>query len=82
MSPINSTSSSANLSSAQDSGRSTIATATQQLSRDAQQIADPNNENATNALLNSTQTLPLAQAGAAVISASNQMLGTLLNIFA
>jgi hypothetical protein len=82
MSPISSTTPSGSLANATNSGRASIATASQQLDRDAQQIADPNNENSSNALLDSTESLPLAQAGADIISTSNQMLGTLLDIFA
>jgi hypothetical protein len=70
------------LPSALSSGRATIAVGTQQLNQDAQQIANPDSENLTNPLLDSSQSLLLAQAGAAVIRASNEMLGTLLDVFA
>jgi hypothetical protein len=65
-----------------NSGRATIAVGNQQLNQDAEQIANPDNENLTNPLLGSSQSLLLAQAGAAVIRTSNEMLGTLLDIFA
>jgi len=81
MSPI-SAFPSLSLPSAPNSGRATIALGNQQLNQDAQQIANPDNENLTNPLLDSNQSLLLAQAGAAVIRASNEMLGTLLDIFA
>jgi hypothetical protein len=82
MSPISSTPLSVSLQSAQNSGLATIAAGSQQLNQDAQQIANPDNPNATNALLNLNQSLLLTQAGADVISTSNQMLGTLLDVLA
>jgi hypothetical protein len=82
MSAISSISPSAGLSNALSSGRAAIAGSSQRLDQDAQQIANPNNANSTNALLDSGQSLVLAQAGAAVVSTSNQMLGSLLNMFA
>jgi hypothetical protein len=82
MSPISSTSASAALASASNSGVSAIANGSRQLDQDAQQIADPDSADVTSALVGTTQSLQIAQAGADVISASNQMLGTLLNVFA
>jgi hypothetical protein len=82
MSPISSTSSSAALASAASNGVSAISNGSRQLDQDAQQIADPNSSDVTSALLDTTQSLQLAQAGADVISTSNEMLGTLLNVFA
>jgi hypothetical protein len=82
MSAISNTVTSASLSSAVNSGRTAISTSSQQLEQSAQQIANPANENLTNPLLESGQSLLLTQAGADVISTSNQMLGTLLNVFA
>jgi hypothetical protein len=82
MSPISSTSASAALASAASNGVSAISTGSRQLDQDAQQIADPNSSEITGALLNTTQSLQLAQAGADVISTSNELLGTLLNVFA
>jgi hypothetical protein len=81
MSPI-SAFPSVSLPSALNSGRATIAVGNQQLNRDAEQIANPDNENLTNPLLDSSQSLLLAQAGAAVIRASSEMLGSLLDVFA
>ena len=69
-------------SSALNSGVATIATGSQQLNRDAQQIANPDAQDSTAPLLDLNQSSQLAEAGAAVIRASNQMLGTLLDIFA
>jgi hypothetical protein len=83
MSPINSSAvSSLNFSSAENSGRAAIATSSAQLAQDAQQIVNPDNQNLTDPLLDSTQSLLLTQAAAAVISTSDQMLGTMLNVFA
>jgi hypothetical protein len=82
MSPISGSVSSVSLPSAQDSGLAALATSSGQLSQDAQQIANPANENQTGPLLDSSQSLLLTQAGADVIRASNQMLGTLLDVFA
>jgi hypothetical protein len=73
---------SVSLYSAFNSGLSTIATGTQNLERDAQQIANPDGPDSTNSLLDLNQSSQLSQAGADVIRASNQMLGTLLNAFA
>jgi hypothetical protein len=82
MSPITSAFPSVSLPSAQDSGLATLSASSQQLSRDAQQIANPANENLTIPLLESGQSLLLTEAGAEVISTSNQMIGTLLDVFA
>ena len=82
MSPISSGFPSVSFPSAQDSGRAALATSSQQLSQDAQQIANPANENLTNPLLDSSQSLLLTQAGADVIRTSNEMLGTLLDVHA
>lgn len=65
-----------------DALRSQPAVSSQQLSQDAQQIANPANENLTNPLLDSSQSLLLTQAGADVIRTSNEMLGTLLDVHA
>jgi hypothetical protein len=82
MSPISSTSASAALASAATSGFAAISNGSRQLDQDAQQIANPNSSDVTSALVDTTQSLQLAQAGADVISTSNDMLGTLLNVFA
>jgi hypothetical protein len=82
MSSISSVSSSVSLPSAQASGVSALRTSSEQLSLAAQQIADPGNQNLINPLLDAKQSGLMADAGAAVIKASNQMLGALLDIFA
>ncbi len=64
------------------SGQATIAAGSLQLNQDAEQIANPDDPNPTNPLLDLNQSLALAQAGAAVIRTSDQMLGTLLDTFA
>ena len=82
MSPISSTSASAALTSAASNGVSAISNGSRQLDQDAQQIANPDSSDVTSALVDTTQSLQLAQAGADVISTSNEMLGTLLDVFA
>jgi hypothetical protein len=82
MSTISSVSTVSNLASAQNSGLSAIAAASQKLSNDAEQIANPDGADVTAPLLDLNQSLLQAEAGANVISAENQMLGTLLNVFA
>ena len=79
---ISNNSLSLNLQSAQAIGVATIATASQRLNRDAQQIANPDSQDQTDPLLDLSQSSFLAEAGAALIKTSNQMLGTLLNVFA
>jgi hypothetical protein len=64
------------------SGLATITTGSQQLNQDAQQIANPDTENQTNPLLDLQQSSQLTQAGAQVIRTSNDLIGTVLNIFA
>jgi hypothetical protein len=68
--------------SALTSGLAALATSNQQFNQDAQQIANPDNQNLINPLLDASQSLLLTEAGAAVIRTSNQMLGTLLDVFA
>jgi hypothetical protein len=68
--------------SALSSGLATIATGSQQLNQDAQQIANPDTESQTNPLLDLQQSSQLTQAGAEVIRTSNDLIGTVLNIFA
>jgi hypothetical protein len=70
------------LSSAQSSGLAAIAAGSQRLNQDAQQIANPDSQNVTSSLVDLNQSLQLTQAGASVISASNKMLGTLLDVLA
>jgi len=82
MSPITGVLPSASLPAAQDSGLLTMAAGSRQLSQDAQQIANPDNQNLINPLLDASQSLLLFEAGAAVIKTSNRMLGSLLDVFA
>jgi len=63
-------------------GQAAIATSTQELSQDAQAVANPDTENATVPLMSATQSNLLNAAGAEVIQTSNEMLGTLLDVFA
>ena len=70
------------LPSATGSGLAAISAGNQQLSQDAAQIANPANGNLVGPLTDLSQSKVLAEAGAAVIRASNQMLGTLLDTFA
>jgi hypothetical protein len=82
MSSISSSFSTVSLPSAVNSGLATLSAAGQRLNQDAQQIANPANENPTNPLLDLKQSSLSAEAGAAVIRASNEMLGSLLDVFA
>lgn len=82
MSPLSGVSPSASPPSAVNSGLEALASSNRRLSQDAQQIANPDNQNLTNPLLDASQSLLLAEAGAAVIRTSNRMLGTLLDVFA
>jgi hypothetical protein len=59
-----------------------LSTAQQELSQDASQIANPDSPPATQSLLNLQQSSALNGAAADVIDTSNQMMGTLLNVFA
>jgi hypothetical protein len=68
--------------SAVNSGLAGIATGNLQLNQDAQQIANPDNDNLIAPLVDLQQSSLLAQAGAAVIRTSNEMLGSLLDVFA
>jgi hypothetical protein len=82
MSPITGVLPSPSLPSAAGSGLAMIATANQQLNQDASQIANPGNADSISPLVDLSQASFLAEAGAAVIRTSNQMLGTLLDTFA
>jgi hypothetical protein len=82
MSPVSNIVPSVLLSNAQDSGVAAIATGNQKLSEDAQQIANPDSQHITGALVDLNQTRLLTEAGANVISTENKMLGTLLDAFA
>jgi len=64
------------------SGGAAIASGSRLLNWDARQIANPDNQDLLDPLTNLSQSNLLAEAGADVIRASNQMLGTLLDIFA
>ena len=81
MSPISSIFPLVNLSSAQNSGLTAIATGNQKLSQDAQRIANPDSQNVKGPLVDLNQALVLAEAGANVVSTENKMLGTLLDAF-
>jgi hypothetical protein len=82
MSPISSVFPSVAVPGAASSGLATIATGNQQLNQDAAQIANAGNQTPIDPLVDLRQSNLLAQAGAEVIRASNQMLGTLLDAFA
>ncbi len=82
MSPLSGVSPSVSPPSAVNSGLEALASSNRRLSQDAQQIANPDNQNLANPLLDASQSLLLAEAGAAVIRTSNRMLGTLLDAFA
>jgi hypothetical protein len=66
---------------AANSGLATISAGFQQVTQDAQQIANPD-QSSTNALLDLSQASLLSQAGADVIRASDNMLGSLFDAFA
>jgi hypothetical protein len=82
MSSISSAISPATLPSATNSGLATISNGSRMLNQDAQQIANPGNQNLTAPLVNLSQSNLVAEAGADVIRTANQMLGSLLDIFA
>jgi hypothetical protein len=82
MSPISAAFPSSSLPSTQNNGLEAIATAAQRLNQDAQQISNPADQSLVRPLLDSSQSLLLAQAGAQVIRTSNQTIGTLLDIYA
>ena len=82
MTPINSAFSSATVPGAAQSGRAAIDSAAAQLNRDAQQLSNPGNTDLAGPLTDSKQALQSTEAGAAVIRASDKMLGTLLDALA
>jgi hypothetical protein len=82
MSPISSLFSSANLPDAQSTWLAAIAAGNQRLTQDAQQIANPDSQNVTPALVDLNQSRVLTEAGANVLRTENKMLGTLLDSFA
>jgi len=59
-----------------------MAAGNQRLTQDAQQIANPDSQNVTAALVDLNQSRVLTEAGANAISTENKMLGTLLDSFA
>jgi len=61
------------------SGTAAIAVSTAQLGAEAQQIAAPGAPGVDAALLDSTQTLLLAQVAAQIIQNADQMLGTVID---
>ena len=82
MSTISSISASVSLPPAQNSGLAGLAASSQQLSQAAQQVANPANADFIDPVVAASESLQLTAASASVISASNQMVGTLLNVFA
>ena len=82
MSPITGSLPPATLPSAASSGLADIAAGNQPWSQDAAQIANPANGIPIAPLAGLDQASFVAEAGAAVIRASDQMLGTLLDTFA
>jgi hypothetical protein len=82
MSSISSAFSPATLPSATNSGLATISNGSRMLNQDAQQIANPGSQNLTAPLVNLSQSNLVAEAGADVIRTANQMLGSLLDVFA
>ena len=82
MSPTSAITASAMSPSAQSSGLAALATSNRQLNQDAQQIANPDNQNVTNPLLDLNQAKLLTEAGADILRTSNQMLGSLFDMFA
>jgi hypothetical protein len=69
------------LPSAVSSGSAAIASGSQLLNQDAQQIANPDNQDLLDPLASLSQSNVLAEADADAIRASDKMLGTLLDIF-
>jgi hypothetical protein len=82
MSSISSAISPVTLPSATNSGLATISNGSRMLNQDAQQIANPGNQNLTAPLVNLSQSNLAAEGGADVIRTANQMLGSLLDVFA
>jgi len=82
MNSMSSAISSVTLPSATNSGLATISDGSRMLNQDAEQIANPGNQNLTAPLVNLSQSNLVAEAGADVIRTANQMLGSLLDIFA
>jgi hypothetical protein len=82
MGPISAVFSPGMLPSAASSGLATIAAGTQQLNQDAEQIATSTDGVPVTPLADLQQASLTAEAGAAVLRASDRMLGTILDIFA
>jgi hypothetical protein len=75
-------SSSIALSNAQASAVAAIDNSAQSLSDDAQQIANPDGGEPVAALLDLSQSLVAAEAGAAVLRTVDKVLGSLLDVMA
>jgi hypothetical protein len=82
MSLISSLSSVGGAESALGSGMALIGSASAQLNQDAVQIADPSTPDLTAPLLDLGQSKIMAETGAAVVRAADQMLGSILDVFA
>jgi hypothetical protein len=82
MSPVSSIFPSVNQPNAENSGLAAIAVGNLKLIQDAQQIANPDHQDATGPLVDLSQSRLMTEAGTRVISTENQMLGTLLDAFA
>jgi hypothetical protein len=82
MTPVGNVFSPTSLAGADSGGAAAIAAGNQMLIRDARQIADPNSQDVTSALLDLNQSRVLTEAGADLVGTENKMLGTLLDAFA
>ena len=82
MNSMSSAISSVTLPSATNSGLATISDGSRMLNQDAEQIANPGNQNLTAPLVNLSQSNLVAEAGADIIRTANRMLGSLLDVFA
>lgn len=82
MSPISSISPAGGGASALASGAALIGTASAELNQDAFAIANPDAADLTAPLADLSQSTLAAEAGAAVIKAADNMLGSLLDVFA
>jgi hypothetical protein len=82
MSPISSVSPSPLVSSATAGGLAAISAGSTELAQDAQQIANPDNGVPIAPMADLSQASLIAEAGAAVVRASDKMLGSLLDLFA
>jgi len=82
MSTISSFDTSSPLPGALSNATTGLQNGNQMLVKAATQIAMPDNNNLTTPLVSTSQSLDLTQASAAVVSATDQMLGSLLNVSA